>query len=1132
MKSTVAIAIRSILMIVAIAIFIVGLCLTITPYATRVAAKELQDYTNNNFQYKDVSGVLYGPITFKAVSYTIGDYQVKADTLTVEVGISAILKKRLQLDSVKADHVNIIRLNEPEKLSTNQPKNAITTQPQTTSTQPQTISTQTTLTPADIQQLLKQFKYELNIDQLSLNDIHYYSGNRLVSQLKTLNGQLIFSKDKIKANLRTEILSPEACSLAFQIEGKPNAYTTNLTVTLKDFSADAKGSGTLSGFHINFQPNHSMTGNAKITWLPNLQWNINVIMNQIPLAFPFSKQPYKASAQIIGQGTGEESNIAITQIQIPANQSTITGSATLTLLPGQTQKLAVNLSAGNATVTIYAEKQADWHLNWAINIPNLNDIIKDSAGSITSSGTANNLFTTAHSKGQFNINHFAIPILRIDQLTAQWVFARDKKLKNHIDLNFSGVQYKKIILNQGNINLSGDLLTQQMKIDIDSNDGRLQATVMGGPSLSGNWVGNLYDVDWNSKQFGHWQVSETPAITINKNSFTLPKTCMNNEEKASTCLSADWQKDQGWHIDFSADNHSLEPIAKLFNPELSINGNVSLTAQLKGKSRTIDSGKIILTLPAGTLKLSNSAESYQQAYLGGETKITINQDGTEAETHFKINNDNYLYFNIALPQYHQLALPSSTQKITGELKIEWNDLKVLSAFIPDTVKTEGQLQAEMELTGTLSKPLLQGNVNLSKATVNIPTLDITLQNANLLITGQNDRVDFSGKIFSGEEAIAISGYSYLDKTGLPTHITINGHDILVMDTPQYQIYATPDLRLDIKDKILWVKGDLYLPKARIKPEDTFNTITLPDDVVIISDNEDQANQTHGWHLGMDVRVTAGDDVIYDADGIVGRIEGSLQIIKKPSSPMLGNGQLDMVDGVYQAHATKLKIAEGQLTFHNTPINNPSLNVKAVRIFTNNDMIDSSINGLTVGVQIQGTIKKPKTKLFSTPIQLSDADILSYILFGQSINPYNSLTTIDTGKAKDRSQGANIALLIQAANALTPNTEKGGSKSILGKIQQSLGFQELGIEDSSNIDPWKVNFDDQSALVAGKYLTPKLYVRYAKDLNDSNSNNVVLRYRLNKQFALQAGGSTSSDSTDSKTSVLNKGVDLIYTFTRK
>src|SRR3990167_1366400 len=252
MKSTVAIAIRSILMIVAIAIFIVGLCLTITPYATRVAAKELQDYTNNNFQYKDVSGVLYGPITFKAVSYTIGDYQIKADTLTVEVGISAILKKRLQLDSVKADHVNIIRLNEPEKLSTNQPKNAITTQPQTTSTQPQTISTQTTLTPADIQQLLKQFKYELNIDQLSLNDIHYYSGNRLVSQLKTLNGQLIFSKDKIKANLRTEILSPEASSLAFQIEGKPNAYTTNLTVTLKDFSADAKGSGTLSGFHINF----------------------------------------------------------------------------------------------------------------------------------------------------------------------------------------------------------------------------------------------------------------------------------------------------------------------------------------------------------------------------------------------------------------------------------------------------------------------------------------------------------------------------------------------------------------------------------------------------------------------------------------------------------------------------------------------------------------------------------------------------------------------------------------------------------------------------------------------------------------------------------------------------------------
>ena len=1118
MRPKVAIAIRVILMVVAVAIFVIGLCLTLTPFATKVAASEISSRTNKDFQYASVSGVLYGPITFKDVSYTRDGYTVTADTFTFETSLSALIKKRLQLDYIKADNIRIQK-------NTSTPTTSQATQKALT---PAADSNTITKTVA-LDDMLQKFKYSLNVEKIALKNITYAEGSKTVAKLKQIDGHVFLSKDKIDAKLQTALDFPKQADFSIQVNGRPDDYQTQLTLNMPDFTASADGKGTLTGIDLNFAQSEAVTGNLQVTWLPKLQWHTNIQFDKVPVSLPHSKKKYTASAIIMGKGEGNNGEIALTNLNIPANKTTITGSGKLQFIKNQKPTLALNIKAGDNRIDINGTKTNDWSVKWDINLPDINSIYADGAGTIKSTGAAYNISRLPHTDGKLTVKDLNLPDLNVKNLNANWSLDWSQKAQLQLKLNFNDIQYKKIVLNKGDLTLSGNLLQQRLKIAIDSPYGDLTSTLVGGVSLDGYWVGNLYNTQFQSSGFGTWKNAQTPAIKIGRDFFTLPKTCFDNSKKGLLCLTANWDRDTGWQLDFTTDKHQLGPLAKLINPDMTVDGEYSLSAKLKGQHDTIDSGQIQLTMPAGKLSLDNDTEKFTQAYKGGEVDINISPKGTAFETHFAIDNQNIFAADLHLPDFHTLGVPPGTQKITGDANLTLDNIRILSAFIPDAIKTSGKLRADLELEGTLATPEVSGDINLNQASVYVPSLNTTFRKANLNINGEKSRLEFSGKVYSGDSPINISGYTHLDKPGLPTRVNLSGNNILIMDTPQYQLYVTPDLRLDIKNKTLWVHGDIYLPKGVIKPEDTFDTVTLPDDVVIVS-NQD-VDTSRGWQIGIEAKVTAGNEVIYDADGINGRIEGSLDIFKKPNSPMLANGQLNMIDGLYQAHAIKLKIAQGELNFHNSPVNNPNLNIRAVRVFTNNDMIDPSLNGLTVGVEIQGSAKRPKTKLFSSPIQLADVDILSYIMFGQSINPYNSLTSADTGVKKDRNPAANIAMIVQAANALTPNADKAGSQSILGKIQSGLGLQELGIEDSANIDPWKMNFDDQSALVAGKYITPKLYVRYARDLNDDNSNNVLVRYRLTKNFALQAGGSTATDPGTSQ-STNNQGVDLIYTFTRK
>jgi translocation and assembly module TamB len=211
-----------------------------------------------------------------------------------------------------------------------------------------------------------------------------------------------------------------------------------------------------------------------------------------------------------------------------------------------------------------------------------------------------------------------------------------------------------------------------------------------------------------------------------------------------------------------------------------------------------------------------------------------------------------------------------------------------------------------------------------------------------------------------------------------------------------------------------------------------------------------------------------------------KVTGGMRLTVDPSRSMTANGTL-MLAGTYNAYGQTLNLEKGQLLF-NGPLDDPGLDVRAVRMVGE----AAAANQTTVGVELVGSVKAPRTRVFSTPA-MSEADALSYLLLGRPL----------TGTGSEETATLQTAALSMGLQQALPAVRR---------IGQSLGLDELSVQTTAT---------DAGALMAGKYLSPKVYIRYSYGLFN-RIGGLLLRFKVNERLSIET---RSGDQ---------KSMDLLYT----
>jgi translocation and assembly module TamB len=164
------------------------------------------------------------------------------------------------------------------------------------------------------------------------------------------------------------------------------------------------------------------------------------------------------------------------------------------------------------------------------------------------------------------------------------------------------------------------------------------------------------------------------------------------------------------------------------------------------------------------------------------------------------------------------------------------------------------------------------------------------------------------------------------------------------------------------------------------------------------------------------------------------------------------------------------------------LSDPAIDLRAIKKFPD----------ITAGVNVRGTLRNPRMTFFSDPA-IAQAQIVSLLLAGGSLESVQN-----TSDPASRNSAARANLLLQ------------GSALIFQQFGGKVGLDDVSVEPNP--------YSNDTSLVLGRYLSPRLYISYGIGLAEQ-INTIKMRYTIGDHWTIKTEAGTA------------RSADLVYTIER-
>lgn len=528
-------------------------------------------------------------------------------------------------------------------------------------------------------------------------------------------------------------------------------------------------------------------------------------------------------------------------------------------------------------------------------------------------------------------------------------------------------------------------------------------------------------------------------------------------------------------------------VPTMVSPSLQWRGGLSGTWQFTTTPAAGLSGKLTLTAPDGALVAPGIAPEESLAYRDAALVVTGNGRTLSGELAADLVDRGELRASVTVTNLED-------PQLAGDVRLRLQPGPVLQALLPVVGETTGRVEATLRARGAVRAPKVRARLALVDGTARITPLGIDLSAVELSARpaaeadGRPGRLAVKGRARSGEGTLEVDGW--LEVEPLAARLEVLGDRVLAADTRDVRALISPRLRIELTPGVVSVAGDLRVPAAEIELRSLPARATrVTSDEVIVG--EAAAEETDGLRTQANINVILGDSVRFEGFNLATRLAGRLRVTQGREGISEGaaraevdaaraEGEIRLVDGVYEAYGRSLTVRSGRLGFVG-PVANPGLSAEAVR----------EVGGVTAGVRVLGTLRDPQLTLFSEPAR-DDTEILSLLVLGRPL---------------EQAGGQDGERLAQAA-------------ALLGVGAGDFIAQRLGLR--LGLDTMSVKRDAETgggSLLLGKYLTPDLYVSVSAGLL-GQGNLFNLAYALTPNLRIRA-----------ESGVFQNGVDLLYSIER-
>lgn len=576
----------------------------------------------------------------------------------------------------------------------------------------------------------------------------------------------------------------------------------------------------------------------------------------------------------------------------------------------------------------------------------------------------------------------------------------------------------------------------------------LQGFIKAYPNFK-KWQGQITHSIIHSDISGCWQQQAPSKIAFSVLEFLMDPLILKQAGNHLATVVINWNTLNGLTSSIDIPNLPIQ------HPNLQ--GKASFQFKITQKTQQLFEGSGLLTLHPGFVKGSTGGRILKFSYQGGQAELMVKDNILNGQFSFAENKQNTMHGKISLAPF-TFTRAVLEQPLQGNITALFNDLSLLSTFIPKISKLKASITAEGDIHGSLKSPKLSFRAHTKNATFFIPKQRVAVHTLMLSLAGQiPGSLQWTGNGFLGKGQFQLNGTSEIFDDP-KTILSIQGQGLQIYNSAHMQIIADPELTINFVNHTLFVQGTVHIPKAFIEQQNDMKRVILSRDVVLTDIQTDTyPAPTSAFRIVPSLYIILGDNVHFKGYGLDAFISGKLEIDERSDGLLAGTGNLTIHEGKYRLQGSTRYVHRGRLIFPpGTLLNDPMIDILISQKRLGEFQAESA-----EALYVQGTLQKPIIDLH-TDTRSQNTEILSRL---KSTSPETQ------GNAKHSQLFTNPALLLA-----------GSANPFLDKLQTNLGIEEFSFESRDSAQK-KISTQGgtDAMLVVGKSLSTKFYLQYLQSM---------------------------------------------------
>ncbi len=412
--------------------------------------------------------------------------------------------------------------------------------------------------------------------------------------------------------------------------------------------------------------------------------------------------------------------------------------------------------------------------------------------------------------------------------------------------------------------------------------------------------------------------------------------------------------------------------------------------------------------------------------------------------------------------------PNMDAPMQGRLRVQGSVKPLLTLITAEDAEPEGELEARLDIGGTLGSPRIEGQTTGKAIRMEIPQLGTRLRNGRFTANFTNDTIDVRDVYVRDNKSGTLEGGGQfkLGEYARPLgRLDIKAKSFNALDRKDYEGSVSGTLFFESEKETATLGGDVTVKRAEVKQFVQGRAAVVEIEVEEINGRMDEIavkEQVAAAPIKLDLRIRAPRRIFVRTRGLDVELELDVTLKGTVSEPLLF-GEANVLRGGYRIAGKELQFTEGGIVF------NGSLADAKVNLLAETDT-----QNISASVNITGTVEEPKIELSSTPERPQD-EILSALLFGRSVT---ELSTIEAA---------------QLAGALAQFSGAGGGFDLMGGLRDALGVGQLSIG---------VGEDGQASVSGGRYLAKDVYLQLFTGAGP-DSTGAIIDWEIRKNIFLRS-----------------------------